>query len=282
MADDIFLTPEEQDERAKKWLKDNGLSIVVGVGLGLAGVIGYNQYQDNVQLKAEQASGLYNSVITTHEASQISDIDAQVSELKQEYPSSSYAAKAVLVKAKQLALSDQQGAMDELQWVIDNAEEVGLQHTARVRLAKLLFVSGETDAARDLASVQPSNGFDSHYQEILGDIERKQGNIEAARSHYEKASESLGSSSAGYAQVLGMKLSRLPKDEIVTETTSGSGVDIENLDTIENNGSEAINKQGAEAVEGGVLEVLENETSEAIENDILEALEKSSTETVTE
>jgi len=188
----------------------------------------------------------------------------------------------VLVKAKQLALSDQQGAMDELQWVIDNAEEVGLQHTARVRLAKLLFVSGDTDAARDLASVQPSNGFDSHYQEILGDIERKQGNIEAARSHYEKASESLGASSAGYAQVLGMKLSRLPKDEVVTEATSGGGVDIENSDTIENDGSGAVNKQGTEAVEGDVLEVLENETSEAVENDVLEALEKGSTETVTE
>jgi len=249
MADDIFLTPEEQDERAKKWLKDNGMSIAVGVGLGLAGVIGYNQYQDSVQLKAEQASGLYDTVITTHETSQISDIDAQVEKLKEDYASSSYAAKAVLVRAKQLALSDQQAAMNELQWVINNAEEVGLQHTARVRLAKLFFASGDMNEARNLASIQPSNGFDSHYQEILGDIERKQGNNEAARGHYEKASESLGPASGGYAQVLGMKLSRLPKEEVVEEAATGSEDDKSDHGGVDNIRSEAVDKVRSEAVD---------------------------------
>ena len=105
MADDILLTPEEQDERAKKWLKDNGMSIAVGIALGLAGIFGFNQYKASVQLKAEQASSLYSEIINTNENSEISDIDAQVAQLKDNYGSSSYAAKAVLLKAKQLALS---------------------------------------------------------------------------------------------------------------------------------------------------------------------------------
>ena len=46
MADDILLTPEEQDERAKQWLKDNGLAIFIGVAIGLGAVIGYNGYQE--------------------------------------------------------------------------------------------------------------------------------------------------------------------------------------------------------------------------------------------
>ncbi len=225
MADDIFLTPEEQDERAKKWLKDNGLSIAVGISLGLAGVFGYNQYQSNVQLKAEQASALYGKVVETDGASQISDIGDQVQALKKDYASSSYTAKAALINAKQLAVSDQQAAISELQWVIDNAPEVGLQHAARVRLAKLHLVAGNFEDAKKLASVQTTNGFDSHYQEILGDIERKQGNIEAARSHYEKATESLGTAGRTYASVLTMKLNRLPQDDAVDQDVSSVTVE---------------------------------------------------------
>ena len=276
MADDIFLTPEEQDERAKKWLKDNGMSIAVGIGLGLAAVFGYNQYKDSVQLKAEQASGLYDEVITTHENSEISDIDVQVQQLKNDYASSSYAAKAVLVKAKQLSLSDQQSAMNELQWVIDNASEVGLQHTARVRLAKLHYASGDIDAARKLASVQPSNGFDSHYQEILGDIERKQGNFETARGHYEKASEALGATSRGYAQVLGMKLSRLPKAPEV-EAASDDVTDQDKAERIDNDGTESIN---TEAVNPETVNDIGSEDVNTIDSGVVDAVGSKSVSTV--
>ena len=130
-----------------------------------------------------------------------------------------------MINAKQLAVSDQQAAISELQWVIDNAPEVGLQHAARVRLAKLHLVAGNFEDAKKLASVQTTNGFDSHYQEILGDIERKQGNIEAARSHYEKATESLGTAGRTYASVLTMKLNRLPQDDAVDQDVSSVTVE---------------------------------------------------------
>ena len=264
MADDIFLTPEEQDERAKKWLKDNGMSIAVGIGLGLAGVFGYNQYKDSVQNNAEQASGLYDKVITIHQNSEISEIDAQVEELKNSHASSSYASKAVLVKAKQLALSDEQGAMNELQWVIDNAPEVGLQHAARVRLAKLHFVSGNIDVARSLASTQPSNGFESHYQEILGDIERKLGNAEAARTHYTSATESLGTANRAYAQILGMKLSRLPEapDEAAEVPNTAAEAPTTTVQALEGAATETIETKSS---------IAEEVVEEAVENVIPES-----------
>ena len=42
MADDIFLTPEEQDERARQWLKDNGPALIVGVVLGIGAIFGWD------------------------------------------------------------------------------------------------------------------------------------------------------------------------------------------------------------------------------------------------
>ena len=150
MADDIFLSQEEQDERAKKWLKDNGLAITLGIALGFGGIIGYNHYKDSVVQNAEQASNLFSTTVEYINDSKIADISAQVSKLKEEHADTPYASKAVLIKATQLADTDLDAAYAELQWVIDNAPEKGLEHTARIRQAKIKMSQGELDQARAL------------------------------------------------------------------------------------------------------------------------------------
>ena len=210
MADDIFLTPEEQDERARKWLKDNGPALAIGIALGLAAIFGYEQYKDSVQSNAEQASALYQAALTEVSDSSLSDIDAQVKELKENYASSSYAAKAALLKAKKLSISDLDAAYIELQWVIDNAAEVGLQHTARIRQAKIKLSQDDLTQARVLASFAPTQGFESNYSEVLADVNAREGNAEEARQFYQKAIDTLPSSQSSYAQLLSLKIDRLP------------------------------------------------------------------------
>ncbi|MFT5573277.1 MAG: putative negative regulator of RcsB-dependent stress response [Cryomorphaceae bacterium] len=220
MADDIFLSSEEQDERAKKWLKDNGLSIAVGIGLGLAAVTGYNHYKDNLQAKAEQASALYGAALEQIGDSNLSDIGAYVSELKEKYSDTSYASKAVLLQSKQLAVSDLEAAITQLKWVAANAPEVGLLHTAKIRLAKIQIAQGDLEAAKAIASsVDEYNGFESHYQEILAEVSVKQGDFAAAREHYQSAIDSLQAGDSGYAQVLSIKLDRLPVALSSTQAT---------------------------------------------------------------
>ena len=213
MADDIFLSPEEQDERARQWLKDNGPALGIGIALGLAAVIGYNKYQDNQQVGAETASALFQQTVTEIQDSDLSSIDEQVNTLKAEHANSSYTAKALLLKAKQTAVNDLPAAFDELQWVVDNSKETGLQHTARIRQAKIKLALNELDAAKALASYTPNVGFESHYQEVLGDIAVRDGNEAEARTYYQGAIEALDSQQDTYVQVLNIKLDRLPETE---------------------------------------------------------------------
>lgn len=218
MVDDVLLSPEEQDERAKKWLKDNGLALAVGIGLGLAAVTGYNYYQDMQVSKAEQASALYAEALQQIEASTLSNIDAQVNALKADYPSTPYSAKAVLLKAKQLAASDLDAAVKELAWVAENAPEASLQHTARVRQAKILLAQGELDAAAEIASAhQSALGFESFYHEILADVAVAKGDHASAREHYQKSIDALAAGGSAYAQVLSIKIDRLPASPEASE-----------------------------------------------------------------
>ena len=220
MADDIFLTPEEQDERARKWLKDNGPALAIGIVLGLGAIFGYEQYKGNVQSKAEQASALYQTALSEVADSSLSNIDAQVKELKENYASSSYAAKAVLLKAKKLSINDLDAAYDELSWVVGNAKVAGLQHTARIRQAKIKLSQGDLDQAKALASVSPTQGFESNYAEILAEVNAREGNSEAARDYFQKAIDTLPTSQSGYAQLLTLKMDRLPATSTENEASS--------------------------------------------------------------
>lgn len=217
MADDILLTPEEQDEKARKWFKENGLSLAIGIALGLAAIFGYNQYKANVLANAESASDLYSNIIQQVAQSTIVDIADDVATLKADYPDSPYAVKAVMINAAQLAKSDIQAAIVEYKWAAENAAELGVQHAARIRQAKLHIEANELETAAGLASQQPYDNFASHYHEILGDIAVKQGELEQAYEHYSNASEQLLSSDASYVSVLGLKMAPLPKPETTTE-----------------------------------------------------------------
>ena len=44
MVDDIVLSPEEQAEQTKEWLKKNIPSIFIGLALGISLVYGYTTY----------------------------------------------------------------------------------------------------------------------------------------------------------------------------------------------------------------------------------------------
>jgi predicted negative regulator of RcsB-dependent stress response len=215
MVDDILLSPQEQDERAKQWLKDNGMAIVIGISLGLAAVYGYNNYQAKQVTNAEQASSIYETVLGLVNDSELADIDSQVTRLKQGHSDSSYAAKGALLRARQLSVSDLDTALEELAWVVSNAQEYGLKHTALIRQAKILISQGKLEEAKAIALTQPYQEFDSFYQEILGDIAVKQGEFSSADDFYQSALDTLGEADQSYAAVLTLKKDRLPIDSAV-------------------------------------------------------------------
>ncbi|MEO0367451.1 MAG: tetratricopeptide repeat protein [Pseudomonadota bacterium] len=232
MADDIFLSQEEQDEKAKKWLKENGMAIGLGIALGLGGIFGYNQYRDYRASQAIQASALFEQVLNLVESSNLSNVSTLVTQLKDDHAGTSYAAKAALVQAKQLSVTDPGEALKELDWVMNNSAERPIWHTANIRKARLLLAQGDDlEQVIGLVPSQEKEGFDSHYHEILGDAYAKQGDSEQAAEMYQAAIDSLTQSEVGYGRVLSLKMNHLALAENESETDE-TAVDTEESVTV--------------------------------------------------
>ena len=212
MADDIILTQEEQEERVRKWIKENGLSIVVGACLGLSIIFGINYWRDYQVNQAEQASALYTKISSAIAANKNADIAGKVETLKKQYKNTPYTPKAVLIHVKQLVEKDIEKATVELQWVMDNSREIGIQHSARLRLARIKVAQNEIEQASKLLTVEEYNGFDSHYYELKGDIAALQDNKEQAKQDYTKAIETLGKD-ARYREIINLKINRMQTGE---------------------------------------------------------------------
>ena len=208
MADDIFLTAEEQDERAKKWLRENGPAILIGIVLGLGGIYGYDEYRIHQIKQSERAALAYSELLEIHQGSDVSDVALQVDTLKDEFSSTPYAAKAALIKAKQLASTDLDAAISELDWVLGNTDERSVWHSANIRKAKILIEQSAFDQALESATLSDYEGFASQYLELQGDALLGKSEYEEAQTAYTAAIDALSPASQGYARILQLKLNR--------------------------------------------------------------------------
>lgn len=185
---EVYSTEEQQIESIKKWWKENGTSVVVGVAIGLGGVLGWkawNEHRDNI---GEQASVQFVQLMSTVASGNYESAAKQVELIKTEFESTTYAAFAALVQARvKFEQGDSIAARKELEWVLANAPNPGLAQIARLRLARVLVGDGEPDAAANLLSQGAPGGFSGEYAELEGDIALARGDHAAAREAYLRA-----------------------------------------------------------------------------------------------
>ena len=120
-----------------------------------------------------------------------------------------YAGKSALLLARlRFDAKDIAGTRTHLEWAMKNATEVAVQHSARLRLARLLLDQGETAAVLALVNIKDTNGFVSEYEELKADALLAQGDRDGARRAYQAAIEKTPRASS-YLQALTMKRDNL-------------------------------------------------------------------------
>lgn len=208
---DIHRTEEETVEHLKQWFRENGLAVILGVVIGLSGIVGVRYWFTYTRNQAEQASLIYDKMASALAARKYVDVMQEGKALQDKYGRSSYAVLGALAMAKaSLATGDAAAAREHLAWAMDNADDEGMKHIARLRLARLLVDAKDYTAALKLITDQPHGAFGSLYEELRGDILAGQNNPSLAQEAYRLAL--TGAKDANRRQFLQMKLDSLTVD----------------------------------------------------------------------
>lgn len=181
------VSDQEQVEALKKWWKENGMAIVGGLVIGLAGVLGWQYWQSRSQDLAAQASDLYQQVVAATRADQTEEAVRLVDALRESHAESPYAALAAFVLAAGQVDSDRLSEAEPLlRWVMDHGSQGELGEVARLRLARVLLAQDKADEAVAIAD-GASQPFRAEADEIRGDAFLSKGDRARAREAYQSA-----------------------------------------------------------------------------------------------
>ncbi len=204
-----YETEQEQIEAIKRWWKENGTAVIAGLAIGAASLFGWSMWADHTRNQQESASIAYQQLMDSLLDGKSDIVIERAERLQQEHADSSYAILAAMAAAKAYVdKSDFGAAQERLQWVVDNSDDTGIKHIARLRLARLLVAADENEEALQLLDeISDPAGFAAEYHELKGDIYVATDKIGLARTAYKRALEA-GEVSVG-GQLLQMKLDDL-------------------------------------------------------------------------
>ena len=181
-------TDEEQVEKVKSWLKENGMSIVFGIIIGVGGIGGYNywvQYQEDV---AVEASNHFEQLLAALDNDDSDSLRQHAEILIADFASSEYALMARLALARSHVEAGDFGQAElALQEVVGSAGDSPLAYVARTRLAAVQIQQEKYDAALTTLATDFPNAFAARVDELRGDAYALQGRVAEALEAYRSA-----------------------------------------------------------------------------------------------
>lgn len=183
----------EQGEVVKKWLRENGSAIVMGLVIAFGGLFGFRQWQTWQENDRQQASAEFQVLGELLAADQVDAAMANFQSLRDEHADSPYTSMAALQMARaRLELKQPDLAIDLYQFVIENGYPRALQVVARERMARVLLDGGRAEEALTaLDAAGDITGFDARYAEVRGDILLQLGRSGEAVESYLAALDAL-------------------------------------------------------------------------------------------
>lgn len=192
----MYDTEEEQVEKIKELWKRHGVPLLTGVVIALAGVFGWQSWNNYEDGKAAEASALYQSMLEAVLASDTVEDRARGAELaeqiRDQYGGTRYAQFAALMQARlAVEAEDLVVAEEVLDELVADASDPVIEEVARQRLARVLAAQERAEEGLEVLTGEVSGALLASREEVRGDLLLELGREADARSAYQAALAAL-------------------------------------------------------------------------------------------
>lgn len=187
MADDI-LDAHEQSEQARQWLQQNGSSIIVGILLGIAILLGWQRYQQSGVNHRAEAYIKYEDLRAAMDKEDPELAASLVQDLRNNYADTPHSSLAAMKHAEQQIKAGKLAeAESSLRFVSKDSGSEPLRAIASMRLARVLLSTGDTQKALDALKSVDGDAYLAEREQIRGDVYSAMGKVDEARKAYDAA-----------------------------------------------------------------------------------------------
>ncbi len=187
MADDI-IDSHEQSERAREWLQKNGSSIIMGILLGLALLLGWQRWQQSSVNHRAEALVKFDDLQAAVDKDDVELAGKLVDDLRKNYGDTPHAALAALELAE---MHQKAGKLPEAESSLRFAAEAGSSPSIRsisaLRLARALVGRGEAQKALDALKAVTPGAYVGEVEQVRGDALLAMGRSDEARQAFDAA-----------------------------------------------------------------------------------------------
>jgi predicted negative regulator of RcsB-dependent stress response len=187
MADDI-IDSHEQSERAREWLQKNGSSIIMGILLGLALLLGWQRWQQSSVNHRAEALVKFDDLQAAVDKDDIELAGKLVDDLRKNYGDTPHAALAALELAEMhLKAGKLPEAESSLRFAAEAGSSPSIQSISALRLARALVARGEAQKALDALKAVTPGAYVGEVEQVRGDALLALGRGDEARKAFDAA-----------------------------------------------------------------------------------------------
>jgi len=223
------LSEKEQLDVMRAWWSENGRYIIGGVVLGVAMLVGWNQWRGGIATAQVTASALYEDVMSATGNGNLDAAGAAATDLFDNHASTTYAAQSRLAMARlYMDNGRDKDAADVLRVLVESGKDSEMQLVGRLRLAKVLLYQNKADEVIALLQEQGDHAFAARYSELLGDAYAALGSTAEAQAAYNAALIDDPAIRTVDTSLIQLKLNDLPDPDQVaagTATEADAGTD---------------------------------------------------------
>ncbi|TSA21616.1 MAG: hypothetical protein D4R70_03235 [Betaproteobacteria bacterium] len=165
------LEEQEQLDEIKVWWQQYGKWVIAAVVAFVLSVAGWQGWQGWQGKQQQESAALFEQAVQARAGNNAAAVKQITAQIMDNYAGSGYATPAAwMVGQVNLEAKDTKSALAQFQFAFDHAQGAVMQDLARLRLAGLMFHTGDAEGALQTLEAAPADAYAALFGQLRGDV----------------------------------------------------------------------------------------------------------------